>query len=320
MSNGHPRIDRLGIVFVVVSSVCFGLLPLMARSAFSRGADAFGILTARYPTCLVLLLAGRILLPKVFRDAEWPRGIGLVKVLALGVIGYAGQAFCYFQALTLIPSSLDAVLLYTAPFVVVLWRLGWFGERLRPVTLACLVAAFVGCVMVVGPASSSNFGGIALGLGAGLCYGTYITWSTEVLKGLPGAWTNLTLVMAGSAITFTGLSPMTHPAFPRGVGGWVAIGAIAALGTCVGMGTLFLGLPRLGASVSAILANVEPFVSVLVGITILGESLQSLQVVGGLVLLTAIIVLATRGGSHPDHRPAAVDVPNSAQPPVASKA
>ncbi len=290
-TNNHAS-NPAGVAYVVGSSVCFGLLPLMARGAFNSGADAFGVLTVRWPVTLVVLLALRSLMPSFFHDGPWPRGIELVKVLSLGVFGYAGQAYCYFRSLEFIPSSLAAILLYIAPLVVVLWRFAWFRERADRVVVLCMGGAFVGCALVVGPVRSGSTFGVILGIGSGLCYGTYLTWSTEVLRSLPNPWTNLTVIMAGAMATFVVLGLIRRPQFPGSAGGWSSIFAVATFGTVAGMGLLFLGIPRLGATRSAILANTEPLVSVVVGVTLLGETMAALQVVGALLVLSAAVVVA----------------------------
>ncbi len=297
MSSVGQKSDPVGVACVVGSSICFGLLPLMARGAFNSGADAFGVLTVRWPVTLVVLLTLRKLVPGTFRDGRWPRSRQLAKVISLGLFGYAGQAYCYFRSLEFIPSSLAAILLYIAPLVVVMWRFAWFHERVGRVVVLCLGAAFVGCALVVGPVSGGSSFGVLLGLGSGLCYGTYLTWSTEVLRSLPNPWTNLTVIMAGAMGTFSMLAFVSHPRFPGSVGGWASVVAVATLGTVVGMGLLFIGMPRLGATRSAILANIEPLVSVAIGVTLLGESMAVLQVIGALLVLAAAVVVASPGRS-----------------------
>jgi drug/metabolite transporter (DMT)-like permease len=292
VGSPQPDADPFGVACVVGSSVCFGLLPLMARGAFTGGADAFGVLTVRWPITLLLLLSLRALVPAVFRDGAWPKGTELVKVLSLGVFGYAGQAYCYFRSLEFIPSSLAAILLYIAPLVVVVWRFAWFKERADRVVAICVGGAFVGCALVVGPVRGGSTFGVILGLGSGLCYGTYLTWSTEVLRTHRSPWTNLTLIMAGAMGTFVVLGLIRRPRFPTSLGGWMSIGAVATLGTLVGMGLLFIGMPRLGATRASILANIEPLVSVAVGVTLLGETMAAVQVVGAVMVLGAAVVVA----------------------------
>lgn len=225
------------------------------------------------------------------RDADWPRGRQLLKVLALGTLGYASQAYCYFSALTYIPSSLDAILLYLFPGFVVLWGVILFKDRPSRSTLACLAMAFVGCVLVVGPARAGQLKGVALGFGAALCYSCYIVASSRILPhGAP--ITSLTLVMIGASATYGVLFVFLRPALPSDATGWGAAVGVAVVGTVIGMGFFFAGLSRLGPADTSVVANVEPLVSVVVGVAVLGETLRPMQVAGGVVVLGAVTALA----------------------------
>ena len=286
--TGTPPHKGLGVAFVALSSIGFGLIPFFATKAYRHGADPFGLLTVRFPLAAGLLL---VLRACGLRDADWPRGAQLLKVLALGAVGYASQACCYFSALTYIPSSLDAILLYLFPGFVVLWGVLLFKDHPSRSTLACLALAFVGCVLVVGPSGSGQVKGVLLGFGAALCYSCYIVASSRILPhGAP--ITSLTLVMLGASATYVVLFPFLRPDLPADAAGWGAATGVAFIGTVVGMGFFFAGLSRLGPADTSVVANVEPLVSVVVGVSVLGETLRPMQVAGGALVLGAVTALA----------------------------
>ena len=66
----------------------------------------------------------------------------------------------------------------------------------------------------------------------------------------------------------------------------------AVLETVVTVLTFFAGMERVGPVVTSLLSTVEPLVAVLLGAFVLGERLSLLQGVGGLLILTAVVLLA----------------------------
>ncbi|MBW3549344.1 MAG: DMT family transporter, partial [Proteobacteria bacterium] len=59
--------------------------------------------------------------------------------------------------------------------------------------------------------------------------------------------------------------------------------------------TLMLGMERLGAATASILSTVEPVVTVALAVAIYAEALGPLQVLGGVLVLAAVVALQARG-------------------------
>ena len=101
------RHDAASVGAIVASSLAFGAMAVFARYAYADGVDTSTLLALRFSIAGVLLAV----LMRVQR-LPWPTGRMLGAALAMGAIGYAGQAFTFFTALTLIPAGLVALLLY----------------------------------------------------------------------------------------------------------------------------------------------------------------------------------------------------------------
>jgi drug/metabolite transporter (DMT)-like permease len=88
------------------------------------------------------------------------------------------------------------------------------------------------------------------------------------------------------------LAVSTGAALPRSTAGWSALVAVALVGTVVAVAAFFAALERLGPADTSVVSTAEPVVSVLVAALVLGERLGPLQVVGGVLVLVAVVVLA----------------------------
>jgi drug/metabolite transporter (DMT)-like permease len=65
------------------------------------------------------------------------------------------------------------------------------------------------------------------------------------------------------------------------------IGCLAAVSTVAAIGLFFAGLRRVGPTTASILATVEPLATVALAFAVFGESLGSLQLTGGALVLVA---------------------------------
>jgi drug/metabolite transporter (DMT)-like permease len=278
------RPDSAGLALVAVSATAFGAMAIFARFAYGGGADAAGVLIARF------VLAGALLAAwMAIKGTPWPRGRALAVCIGMGGIGYVGQAACYFSALNHASAGLVALLLYAYPTLVCLLAAAFLHERLAPRTLLLLAASFGGIALTVGGGHGTPTG-IALGLGAALVYSVYIVIGARELRGTD-ALASTTVICLSAAATMLGVSLFHEPRFPSAPSGWVAIVAIALVSTVLAIVTFFAGLKRVGPAVASIASTLEPVVTVLLAWLVLGESLSSTQLAGGVLILGAAVLL-----------------------------
>src|SRR5512134_3441183 len=96
-----------GVAFVVASATAFGAMAIFARYAYRDGVDTTTLLALRFS-----IAAAFLVIACLAAGVRWPRGLDLATLVALGAVGYAGQAASFFTALTLAPAGLVALLLY----------------------------------------------------------------------------------------------------------------------------------------------------------------------------------------------------------------
>ncbi|MGL6041756.1 MAG: EamA family transporter, partial [Deefgea sp.] len=112
---------RNGILLIIISAIAFGWMPIFGSWAYDSGVNTQGLLLIRF-TLAGLVMAAVMLL----RRATWPRGRTLLGLMAMGGIGYVGQAFGYFSALRHGSAALAALLLYVYPVLVTLACAFWW--------------------------------------------------------------------------------------------------------------------------------------------------------------------------------------------------
>lgn len=275
----------LGIVLALISAASFGVMPVLTKVVYAGGAEPVGVLAVRFAlAAAVLHLLART------RQQTRPRGRALAVLLAVGGLGYVGQALCYFFALERISAGLTSLLLYFYPALVVV--LAAFASRVRPrpIVLVSVATATLGTALTVGPVSSGKTTGVLLGLSAAAIYAVYILVSSTV-SGV-GPLASAAWVLTASAVVTGVLALVTRPALPSTTVSWLALVAVALIGTVVAVAAFFAAMALLGPADTAVLSTVEPVVSIAVAAMVLGERLRPLQLVGGVVVLVAVAVLA----------------------------
>jgi drug/metabolite transporter (DMT)-like permease len=270
-------------------------MAIFGKLAYDAGVDVGDLLLVRFAVAAVLLLV-------VAGTTGALRGVprrSLVAGLAMGGIGYAAQSGLFFGALERIDASLLALILYAYPALVTIGAIALRRERASARRVAALLIASAGTALVLGGAASGTLDpvGAAMGFGAAVAYTVYILAGDRIGGGdrtgggIPPIALS-SLVCTGAACTFAVVSAAQGgPRLDFTPSGWLWLTAIAVVSTVAAILTFFAGLARVGPSAASILSTLEPVVTVLLAATIFGESLNSTQLLGGAVVLTAVLVI-----------------------------
>lgn len=277
---------------VITAGCLWGLMGLFTRTLATYGVDSMGAIVLRCGIA-ALLFAITLLVrdPKQFRI----RFKDIWCFIGTGICSLLFFTYCYFQAITIMDLSTAAVLLYTAPSIVMILSLVLFHERITVQKLIALVLAFAGCCLVslVGGEHKLSTVGILYGLGAGFGYALYSIFARYALD---RGYSSNTINFYSCLLTTIGAVIIWGAAQPLGVmfGSWKGFGLCTALGivTCYLPYLLYtFGLTGLETGKASILASFEPVVATLVGIFVFHEKLTLLSALGCVCVLSAVVLL-----------------------------
>jgi drug/metabolite transporter (DMT)-like permease len=284
-----------GTLLCVGSAAAFGAMAVLGKLAYENAATVGTLLAVRFTLAAVMFWA--LVLARGGAAAELravARRDGAI-ALGLGAVGYAAQAGCFFAALERIDASLLSLLLYTFPAMVAVAAIVLGRERADAIRFGALALASVGLVLVLANARAGALDavGSALALGAAVIYTTYILVSQGV-AGRIGPPLLSALVCSGAAVTLSAGSALLGDLRPGevSVAGWGWLGGIALVSTVAAVSLFFSGLKRVGPTTASILSTVEPVVTVVLAFLVFGELLGALQLLGGALVIAAVLVLA----------------------------
>jgi drug/metabolite transporter (DMT)-like permease len=283
---------RSGMAMSVGSGAAFGAMAIFGKLAYEQGATVGTLLAIRFALAAALfwaLIAARGGVRIARRD--------VVAGLALGAVGYASQAGCYFAALRRIDASLLSLLVYTFPAIVAVVAVALGRERADARRAVALVLASSGIALVVAGAGAGALDplGAALGAGAAVVYSAYIL-AGDGMSGRVDPRTLSALVCTGAAFTLTAASAALGDLRPAELtaAGWGWLAALGIVSTVGAVSLFFAGLRQVGPTTASILSTVEPLVTALLAFLVFGETLGIVQTLGGGLVLAAVVTLARR--------------------------
>jgi drug/metabolite transporter (DMT)-like permease len=288
------KAHRQGTFYMLlVIAIWGGFLPV-GKSAL-QAIDPYWLTALRFGTAALVFLG--LLAWREGRDKLGTEGHPW-KILFFGACGFAGFGICLFEGLRLTRPEISAMILATGPIQFALVQ--WWRSKRRPdnFTLAMIVLAVLGELLVVTSGQLARLvGGDALGNGlvflASLFWTAYTLGGQEFPEWSPVRYTALScslgslgILLALIAATAAGHSRPPTAAELASV--WPQLIFIVF---CVSVfGILFwnMGVAKLGPLSAGLFANFTPVITYLIAIA-QGRHPDAAELAGALIVLAALI-------------------------------
>lgn len=316
-----PR-RSLGVALVVVSAFSFGSGSLFAKPVYAAGMDWLTLMTWRFPLAVAASWLWVLARPDARHALRRLRRRQAGVLLALGVV-YVGNTATFYAALETVPASLAALIVYLYPPLVAVISIR-YGRRLTGRTAwFALAVATVGVALAVGgidPASGPPLSGLALAVASPLIYAVWIVLAAR-FSGEPRAGDErvgvpphdadsapgdpvrsdpapaMTVMLTGTAVaylligTLAGRPVLQPAAVPDGA--WLGVLGIGIVATAVAVQTFYAGIRHIGAAQASLISTVEPVYTILLASLLFSEVLGPVQLVGGVLVIVAVILAQT---------------------------
>ena len=282
-----------GLLLAILGAIAFSGKAIIVKLAYRHGVDAVTLIMYRMLFALPLFAlmawwSSRGKAPLQRRD--W------VGIVGLGFSGYYLASFLDFAGLAFISASLERLILYLTPTLVLLLGLALFARKIRRTQVLGTAISYVGALLVFG--HELTLAGSYVAMGAGLVflsavsYALYLIYSGELVQRLGslrlvGLATSVACVLC--ILQFVLLRPMSaiHVA-PEVI--WLSV-LNATLCTSVPVLMVMMAIERIGASVVAQTGMIGPLSTILMGVVILGEPFTGWIVAGTVLVLSGIWLL-----------------------------
>lgn len=273
----------------------WGIIGLFVTYLYEFGFTPVQVVAVRVASAAVLLLLYTYFTSKQslrihWKDSHYFIGTGIISIVFFNL--------CLFIAMDETSIAIAVTLLYTAPAFVTVFSRFLFGELFTGSKITALFTTLIGCALVVGLYPYTGFElsvyGVIAGLGSGFFYALYSIFATYALRKYSSVTVTVyTFVFASVAILpFAGLGSLSS-AFAQPAT-WVNIIGIGLFSTTLAFLFYTKGLEKVESSKASIIATIEPVVATLISFFVFRELLDSWQIFGFLLVITAVILVQER--------------------------
>ena len=268
---------------IIASMAIFGTIGLFVRAISVTSAE----LALYRAVIAAVMLTGYFLISRTsLRLGE------IKKELPLLLLSGAAMGFNWillFEAYKYTTVSVATLSYYFAPVIVTVACPLLFKEKMGWVQWLCFAMSTVGLVLITGigdmSTGSSHLIGIAFGLGAAVLYAGVMLLNKRI-KGVTGLQRTYLQFLAAIAVLLpyvlctSGFTLHTLDGT-----GWVMLLIVGGVHTCLAYCLYFPSLKALPGQETAILSYIDPLLACLLSVTLLGERMVPVQLIGGALIL-----------------------------------
>lgn len=283
-----------GMALATAGAIAFSGKAILAKLMYRHGVDAVQVLFWRMALALPLFLAlawwaGRG--KAAFTRRDW------LAIVGLGFCGYYLASLLDFLGLMYVTASLERLILYLNPTLVLLLSVLLLGKRVSARQMIASAIGYAGVLLVFGQELGFQGANVALGsalvFGSALAYALYLVASGEVVQRLgalrlTGAATSVACLFSIAQLFV--LRPATAVIVPEPVI-WLSL-VNAVFTTFAPVLMVMMAIERIGATMAAQCGMVGPMSTILLGVLLLGEPFTGWLIAGTALVLLGVWLLA----------------------------
>ncbi len=291
-----PKGIATGLVLATLGAIAFSGKAIIVKLAYRHGVDAVTLIMYRMlfalPIFAVMAWWASRGKPALTRHDWWG-------VLGLGFTGYYLASFLDFAGLAYISASLERLILYLNPTLVLILGLVLYKRHISRRQGLGMAISYCGVILVFG--HEISFAGADAALGAALVFGSaisyaiYLSFSGELVQRL-GSLRLVGLATSVACVLCIGQFVLLRPMGAAMVAPeviWLSI-INATLCTAVPVLMVMMAIERIGAGLAAQTGMVGPMSTILMGVLLLGEPFTAWVAAGTALVVAGIFVFTSR--------------------------
>ncbi len=285
-----------GLALATLGAIAFSAKAIIVKLAYRHGVDAVTLIMYRMlfalPIFVVMAWWASRGKPPLSRHDWWG-------VLGLGFTGYYLASFLDFAGLAYISASLERLILYLNPTLVLLLGLVLYKRHISRRQALGMAVSYAGVILVFGHeinfAGADAFLGALLVFGSAVSYAVYLSFSGELVQRLGslrlvGLATSVASVLC--IVQFVVLRPLSAALVAPEVI-WLSV-LNATLCTAAPVLMVMMAIERIGAGLAAQTGMVGPMSTILMGVLLLDEPFTAWVAAGTVLVVAGIFVFTSR--------------------------
>ena len=273
----------------ITAALSFSAADVFGKIVFNDGMDVLSFVTTRGVLTVIAFWIWQRAAPAVRRHTRRERLVSI----GVGVL-FAVATFMLLLAIQLLPLSIAILTYFIYPLLTGLAgaatgidRVGWRG-------LIAALTAFIGLAMMLGARLGDvELLGVVSAVAAAVLRVVSLLITRASLHNTDARLNTWYSLLPSSAIFLVLSLVMQTWNLPQTMSGWVAFAGMSVTST-LSVLTVFMSITRIGAFRTALIMNLEPLVSTLASVALLGEELRPVQAFGGALMLVALCAFQLR--------------------------
>ena len=299
--NSVQRPALSGVLLAAAGAIAFSGKAIIVKLSYGYGVDAVTVIMYRMLFALPFFVAMGVWAERqAFARANPLSRRDVLHIMGLGFVGYYLSSYLDFLGLQYITASLERLILYLNPTMVVL--LGWvlYKKPIQPVRMLAMAVSYSGVLLVFAHELTLSGVHVALGsaliLASALTYALYLIFSGQMVHRigsmrLVGWATSVACVCC--ILQFVVLRPLAAAAVPVEVLWLALLNALACTVAPVLM--VMMAIERIGAALTAQTGMIGPMATIALGVWVLDEPLNMWIGVGTLLVLSGVFIVSKYG-------------------------
>lgn len=293
----QPRVRKGGVLVALASAIIYSGVSVLVKFAYGYNLNPTQLLKERYVLAsfiLIVILAAsnwHLLLPRTWHEA----GI----LLGFSAVFVTGPTLLYFTAVRLLPVSTAMFLFHCYPAFAGVFAWLFLHERVTRGYLASVAVIAVGLLLLLGASFRSvSMPGVLTMMACTIAYALYAVLSQRISQGVDprtlGLYNQIAPALVLSLLTVG--QPVLYPVIFSSRTAMLIFAGIG-LSAAGGMFLFVQGISMIGAQRAVIIDSLEPVLSSLYALILLGEHMKPVALAGGLLIVAGVIIgnLPARG-------------------------
>lgn len=278
-----------GILYIILSASAFGIMPILAKLSYRGGANTYSTLFLRFFFAAIMLfyyLKTKGISMKLTKKQ-------FILVLIIGVFGFTLTTSSLFMSYNYISIGMASMIFYTYPSIVTILAYVFYKEKIYTRKIISLIISLIGIYILIDSGSVSfNIKGIILAGIAAVLYSLYVLGAShKEFKNINSYVLTFYISCASATVMFIAAKITSNFNIHISFYALVAILLIAFISTVVALMAFLEGVRLIGPSKASILSTIEPIVSLILGIIILGETISSRIIIGSIMIVMSVVIL-----------------------------
>ena len=279
-----------GYLLAAIAAAAYGTNPVFAIPLYEHGMNPNSVLLFRY-------LIGLPIIACIMKARNISFAIRKEEIFKVVILGFlmAISSLTLFESYKFMNSGIASTLLFVYPIMVAVLMIFLFHERFKISVGLCLIIMSFGLFLLMNPQGEESLSliGILLVMVSAGTYAIYIIFVnvSKTIREIPTTKLLFYVLSAGTFFYLCLIPCGFELTLPEQNLDWLSLTALAIIPTVLSLACTTRAIQLIGSTPTAIFGALEPVSAVILSVAVLGQSLTTRDLLGGLLIIIATTIV-----------------------------